>query len=69
MTFRLRFRKQPPKRLTGSALIEYMRSVPPETPKSKCVKEAGYVYEDGKPEFTAFYEALLEAKGMTPTSD
>ena len=37
-----------------------------EAPKSQLVAAAGYIKPDGKLAWTSFYEALLEAKGITP---
>jgi hypothetical protein len=54
--------------LTGSDLLAIMKALP-EASKSDLVRAAGYVSakKDGSERlnFTAFYEALLEAKGVS----
>jgi hypothetical protein len=54
--------------LTGSDLLAIMKALP-EASKSDLVRAAGYVStrSDGSERlnFTAFYEALLEAKGVS----
>ena len=51
-------------RLTGDDLLKLIKENE-DTPKNEVVRAAGYFKEDGRLEFTAFYEALLEAKGYT----
>ena len=70
MVFRLRFRREPEEptdRLTGQALLDWVtqkRADNPDMSKSELCRSCGYVNEHDKPAFTAFYEALLEAKQL-----
>ena len=52
-------------RVTGNGLLSLVRDYEGE-PKSRTVTAAGYLRPNGKPSYTAFYEALLEAKGIEP---
>lgn len=64
-------------RLTGDALLERLQIVNEnanllrvEATATAKALACGYVKENGKPDFTAFYEALIEAKGLNlPTED
>ena len=49
--------------LTGDALLSLLASMP-DASKSDLVRAAGYIREDGKLNYTAFYEAFLPAKGV-----
>jgi len=51
--------------LTGSELLAKVKDLG-DMNKSDLVRECGYVNDD-KVRFTAFYEALLEAKGIALT--
>ena len=59
---------EPQKMLTGSELLAKVKELG-DASKSELVRECGYVStkKDGSERlnFTAFYEALLEAKGMS----
>ena len=50
-------------RVVGDDLIKLIRSMPSDIPKSDLIRAAGYIKEDGKLNYMAFYEALLTAKG------
>ena len=50
--------------LTGSALLEMIRKMEDADRSTQCLT-CGYVRENGKPAFTAFFEAILEARGVT----
>ena len=49
--------------LTGSALLEMIRKMESADRTTQCLT-CGYVRENGKPAFTAFFEAILEARGV-----
>jgi hypothetical protein len=51
--------------VTGTGLISLARDFA-DASKSTMVAAAGYVRPDGKLAWTAFYEALLAAKGINP---
>jgi hypothetical protein len=51
--------------VTGTGLISLARDFA-DAPKSTMVAAAGYIRPDGKLAWTAFYEALLAAKGINP---
>ena len=55
-----------PTQVTGSGLLSLVADYGSEAPKSQLVAAAGYIRPDGKLAWTSFYEALLEAKGITP---
>ena len=55
-----------PTQVTGSGLLSLVADYGSEAPKSQLVAAAGYIKPDGKLAWTAFYEALLAAKGVTP---
>ena len=50
--------------LTGSALLDTIRTMETASRTEQCLA-CGYVRENGKPAFTSFYEAILEARGIT----
>jgi len=52
-------------RVTGTGLVTLARDFA-DAPKSTMVAAAGYSRADGRLEWTAFYEALLAAKGISP---
>jgi hypothetical protein len=54
-----------PTQVTGSGLLSLVADFGSEAPKSQLVAAAGYIKPDGKLSWTAFYEALLAAKGIT----
>ena len=64
-------------RLTGDAMLERIQVVIEnanvlriEATASAKALACGYVKDNGKPDFIAFYEALIEAKGLNvPTED
>ena len=49
--------------LTGNALLEMIRKMEDADRSTQCLT-CGYVRENGKPAFTAFFEAILEARGV-----
>jgi hypothetical protein len=49
--------------LTGSALLDMIRKMESADRTTQCLT-CGYVRENGKPAFTAFYEAILKARGV-----
>jgi nuclear transport factor 2 (NTF2) superfamily protein len=60
--------------LKGDALvnfvIEKMQLVNRnEMTRTEMILDAGYVYDNGKAMYTEFYTELLNAKGITPTTD
>ena len=50
--------------LIGSALLSAIKTMETASRTEQCLA-CGYVRENGKPAFTAFYEAILEARGIT----
>ena len=50
--------------LKGSELLSAIRSMETASRTEQCLA-CGYVRENGKPAFTSFYEAILEARGVT----
>jgi len=52
------------KMLKGTELLNTIRSMETATRTEQCLG-CGYVRQDGKPAFTSFYEAILEARGNT----
>jgi len=55
-----------PTQVTGTGLLSLVKDYGSTAPKSQLVAAAGYIKPDGKLAWTAFYEALLEAKGISP---
>ena len=55
-----------PTQVTGSGLLSLVADYGADAPKSQLVAAAGYIRPDGKLAWTAFYEALLAAKGISP---
>jgi hypothetical protein len=60
--------------LKGDALISFVDDKMPlinrgELTRTEMVKDAGYMYDNGKPMYTEFYTELLNARGVTPTTD
>ena len=49
--------------LTGDALLSAIRDMETASRTEQCLA-CGYVRENGKPAFTAFFEAILEARGV-----
>ena len=49
--------------LTGSTLLSAIKTMETASRTEQCLA-CGYVRENGKPAFTAFYEAILEARGV-----
>ena len=49
--------------LTGDALLDMIRKMEDADRSTQCLT-CGYVRENGKPAFTAFFEAILEARGV-----
>ena len=50
--------------LKGTELLNAIRSMETASRTDQCLA-CGYVREDGKPAFTSFYEAIMEARGIT----
>ena len=50
--------------LKGSELLSAIRNMETASRTEQCLA-CGYVRENGKPAFTSFYEAILEARGVT----
>ena len=50
--------------LKGTELLDTIRSMETASRTEQCLA-CGYVRENGKPAFTAFYEAILDARGIT----
>lgn len=53
--------------VTGNGLLTLIRDFQGRS-RSDTVLAAGYVRDNGKPAFTAFYEAVLKAKGIDPAA-
>lgn len=56
--------------LTGADLLAKVKELG-DTPRDQVCEACGYVNKAGKPAYTAFYEALMDAKGVSlapPTS-
>ena len=49
--------------LKGTELLDAIRSMETASRTEQCLG-CGYVREDGKPAFTSFFEAILEARGV-----
>ena len=49
--------------LKGTELLDAIRSMETASRSEQCLA-CGYVRQDGKPAFTSFYEAILEARGI-----
>jgi hypothetical protein len=56
-----------PSQVTGAGLLSLVKDFGDDCPKSTLVSAAGYIRPDGKLAWTAFYEALLSAKGALPS--
>ena len=56
-----------PTQVTGAGLLSLVKDFGDDCPKSRLVSAAGYIRPDGKLAWTAFYEALLSAKGVLPS--
>ena len=50
--------------LKGTELLDTIRTMESASRTEQCLA-CGYVRENGKPAFTSFYEAILEARGVT----
>jgi hypothetical protein len=60
--------------LKGQALLDHVAEYTPliergEMTRTEMIKDAGYVYDNGKPMYTEFYTELLNARGIVPTTD
>ena len=53
-----------PTKVTGAGLLSLVKDFGADAPKSQLVSAAGYIRPDGKLAWTAFYEALLSARGV-----
>lgn len=53
-----------PTQVTGTGLLSLVADYGSEAPRSQLVAAAGYIKPDGKLAWTAFYEALLDAKNL-----
>lgn len=63
-----------PLMLTGNSLLSYVndnqeRINRGELTRTELIKDAGYVYNNGKAMYVDFYTELLRAKGVTPVTD
>lgn len=59
--------------LTGQSLLDYVDDKMPlvnrgELTRTDLIKDAGYVYDNGKAMYVDFYTELLNARGVTPTT-
>jgi len=59
--------------LTGQSLVDYVDSNSPliergELTRTKLIKDAGYVYDNGNAMYTQFYTELLNARGVIPVT-
>ena len=50
--------------LKGTELLNTIRTMETASRSEQCLA-CGYVRQDGKPAFTSFFEAILEARGIT----
>ena len=50
--------------LKGTELLNTIRTMETASRSEQCLA-CGYVRQDGKPAFTSFYEAIMEARGIT----
>ena len=50
--------------LKGTELLNAIRTMETASRTEQCLA-CGYVRQDGKPAFTSFYEAIMEARGIT----
>ena len=50
--------------LKGTELLDTIRKMETADRSTQCIA-CGYVRENGKPAFTAFYEAIMDARGIT----
>jgi hypothetical protein len=60
--------------LTGDSLVRYIDERKDlinrgELTRTDMIKDAGYVYDNGKAMYTEFYTELLNARGIVPTTD
>ena len=60
--------------LKGDSLVEYFNDKMPlvirgELTRTDMIKDAGYVYDNGKAMYTDFYAELLNARGIGPTTN
>jgi hypothetical protein len=60
--------------LKGSSLLDFINDKMSlvnrgELTRTDMIKDAGYVYDNGKPMYTQFYTELLNAKGVVPTTN
>ena len=53
--------------LKGTELLDTIRKMETADRTTQCIA-CGYVRENGKPAFTAFYEAIMDARGITTAS-
>ena len=60
--------------LKGDSLLDFVSEKMPlvnrgELTRTDMIKDAGYVYDNGKAMYVDFYTELLNAKGVVPTTD
>ena len=60
--------------LKGSSLLNFVNEKMPlinrgELTRTDMIKDAGYVYDNGKAMYVDFYTELLNARGVTPTTN
>jgi hypothetical protein len=60
--------------LKGSSLLDFVNEKMQlvnrgELTRTEMIKDAGYIYDNGKAMYTEFYTELLNAKGVVPTTN
>jgi hypothetical protein len=60
--------------LKGDSLVDFVNEKMPlinrgELTRTEMIKDAGYVYDNGKAMYVDFYTELLNAKGVVPTTN
>lgn len=63
-----------PFKLTGDSLVAFVDEKMPlinrgELTRTEMIKDAGYVYDNGKAMYVDFYTELLNARGVVPTTN
>jgi len=60
--------------LKGDSLVDFVNEKMPlinrgELTRTEMIKDAGYIYDNGKAMYVDFYTELLNARGVVPTTD
>jgi hypothetical protein len=60
--------------LKGDSLLDFVNDKMSlinrgELTRTEMIKDAGYIYDNGKPMYTEFYTELLNARGVIPTTN